>query len=559
MGRRALGPVALLALAGLVWLARGGGSEAPALPRPPVSEARGGGLEPGPSAGPELGPTEIPDDGAGAPGRTPAPASPTFPSPTPEASGSPRPSFVLRLELVGPDRAALAAPGARARLQGDGGSDVELGPSIENGTVIEGAIEPGNWSLVVEAEGFRHIPERLALDAQAFEEEDGRAVFRHRATLWPAGWIPVVVRTPDGRPFVALAEDAGHEPKRFYWQAFEVRTARDSFSFAAPADPEPVATFRPAPGYQVVEIAPGVAGSLQELAPRPWYAGLWVHGVFQAEQLVAPDAQEVVFELGRAALEARLARVRLRVRERDSGRPVLDARATLKADTSAHRRKDLSDVGSDEAGRIVFERVLPGEHELSVQRGDNLLQRRLTVAPGEDLDLGELVLGLEAGIPLVVVDAEGRGTRAFVEIAPYEPGADVGRLYPPNLHRTTDGQGRYVLPVPDRVSIVRARPILDPRGHAEVGTPNAILDPTRLPPEVRLVAQTPVAVRFEPRLPLGAGEELAVEDHLGLVIARVAERETEVALVPGTYRVRRGSEAATVEVIVTAETRVVRP
>ena len=557
MGRRALGLLALLALAALLWVARGGGSEAPALPRPLASEARRAGLEPGPIAGPALGVPAIPDAGPEAPGRTAARVSPPSSPVTPEPRSA-RPAFVLRLELVRPDRTALAAPGARARLRGDGGSGVELGPSSENGTVIEGAVEPGIWSLEVEAEGFRHIPELLALDAQRFEAEDGRAVFRHRATLWPAGWIPVVVRTPDGRPFIALAEEAGQEPKRFFWQAFEVRTARESVSTAEPTDPEPVATFRPAPGYQVVEIADGIAGSLQELAPRPWYAGLWVHGVFLADQLVGPDAQEVVFELDRTALEGRLARVRLAVRERDADRPVLDARATLKADTSAHRRRDLSDVASDPDGGIVFERVVPGDHQLTVQRGDNLLQRRLTVAPGEDVDLGLVQLGCEPGVPLLVVDGEGRGRMAFVEIAPYERGMEVDELYPPSLHRVTDGQGRYVLPVPDRVSIVRARPFTDPRQHPPLGTRNVLLDPDLLPPEIRLVAEPPVSVRFEPSLPLRADEQLSIEDDLGLLIARVGRGGGDVELVPGPYRVRRGTEATTVEVAVRADTRVVR-
>ena len=76
----------------------------------------------------------------------------------------------------------------------------------------------------------------------------------------------------------------------------------------------------------------------------------------------------MAFELDLADLDERLARVTARVVDRDSGAGVPEARATLKADTSAHRRNDLQDASPDAEGRLSFTRVIPGKHELTTDK-----------------------------------------------------------------------------------------------------------------------------------------------------------------------------------------------
>jgi hypothetical protein len=295
-------------------------------------------------------------------------------------------------------------------------------------------------------------------------------------------------------------------------------------------------------------VSEGVAGALELFAPPPLEVGLWVHGAFLDAATLAPGDEEVVFTLSRAELHARLATVDLRLVECERGAPVTGARVTLKAATSAHRRGGLSDDAPDDDGRVRLERVVPGRHELFVEREGHAVQRWLELVAGEERALGDVPIGAGPALPVRVVDEAGRPVLAVLEIAPYERGRSVDELYHPNLSRTTDEDGRGELPVPDRESIVRARDLTvrslrAPGGlGAPVSSGNVLLAPGALPAELVLVSRPRAQVRLEPRAPWVAGDRLLYVDELGLVVIVVASEgaeELEAELVAGANDVER--------------------
>ena len=543
-----LAVVFLLAAWGLSQL--GGSSDmTPLEVEPPVEEA----LVPGDTTLPEAArpdSTEERGTTTNADGRREVSSTPQG-EPT-EESATREVGFVAH--LVGPDGKGLDVVATSAVFSDEDG-ELVASAHCEAGRVSFPKVTPGRYTLSVTCEDHTHRPEVVEL-----ANEEGARVWtridrsepRPEVVLWPAGWLPVVVETSDGRPFRTLAEDLDWHPKRMFVGAFEVRVSRElALAGQLPSETGPeLASWRPAPGYQNVELPGSVAGSVQLLAEPPLWAGLWVHGVPARATTIHAGDTELYFTIDQADLDAALATVRFRLVDKDTGAPVREAETTLKADTSAHRRKDLSNQPPGEDGQYVFERVVPGQHELTVLRGANLVQRRIALAPGQDLDLGDLPIGSEPGIPMRVVDASGQPVRAWVEIAPLERGRYVGDLFPPNLFRQTEDDGTYLLPVPETLSAVRVRPLWprrSGRGSAEVGSANYRLDPGAPPAELVVLAVERLQVRVVSRTPWVAGQRLTLEDEHGLVVS-VGGGESNgpptFEAVPGDYRVRRFDGAA---------------
>jgi hypothetical protein len=539
--------VLVLAIAGLLWLGFTGSSEVdPVSPQREVAAAPATGdpdlQAPAPDRAPseravaeaELGPAEV------------------LAAEVLELAGT----YYLGLRFMLPDRTDVRLYDVTAHLTNeDGRSWTFTAP----GPVHELSCELGFgvYRLAVEAAGHRHVPETLDLSsAQRFQDGDPVQGFLERVYVWSEDRIPIVLRTRDGRPFHAIAADLGYEPKRFFVDAFGIVASHDPIDPHAPLPDAPHATgeselarFLPPKGWQNVRIADDVIGSLEMLEARPFWVGLWIHGEhFESRFLEATDT-ELVFEIDLADLDRRFASVSVRLVDRDSGAPVTrDAKATLKANTSAHRRNDLNEVTPDASGDLLFERVVPGQHELAITRGSNFVQRQLDVRPGEHLNLGDVSIGLDEPLILRVVDANGEPAAAVIEMAPYERGGSVDALYHPSLHRRTNGDGVYELPVPDRRSILRARPMFlrgtGFRGDYTIGTRNVLVDPSNLPDELELVVQFPVEMTLEPETPWIDGHLLTIEDEaLELIVATVVDLGRRLDLVPGRYLVRRRDAA----------------
>ena len=511
-----------------------------------------------------------------APGaRTPDPA-PRRPADEPVAAAPPGVVDLL-LRFVRPDQQALAPPSVRIELDGPGAERRAVAVAGAQAARVEG-LAVGRWTVRADAPGFWHREQRFDLapggDADprraARLERAGRTpptsdTVEERLILWPDRWIAIVVLTPDGRPFRSIADDLGWEPKRLFSESFASappaapsdaprpasRTVFEARARATPPDgaswrgsPEDVARFRPPPGYQSWQLGDGVLGSLELSDDPPLWVGLAYLGVPVGWELLAPGEREVVFVLEAAALDERLARVALRVVDAASGRPVEGARVTLRADTSAHRRRDLEDVLTGPDGRAVLARAMPGGHELSVAKGASLAQEHVVLAPGEARDVGDVALASGEPIPLRVVDASGAPVAAaYVELGRYEPGARVAALYPQMLRYASGDDGTFALPRPPARSIVRAS-IDGGRSNGRVRsdqqTANALVEAdARSDEPIVLVLRDAVGVRFE----TAAGSAATVEaaDEIGVVVdwaKPAADGKARLELLPGRYRAR---------------------
>jgi len=514
------------------------------------------------------GPAHVPVAIAEAP-----PPSAPAPSASTQASAStsaeaPEPRYPLALELVRGDHQRVRVPWIEVELarRSDGARVVLRGSDT---FVLTGEIPLGTWELHARAPEYSHLPAVAhfeSTDRLEHTSDIGPPAFCGDVYLYPRDWVPIVLRTPDGRAFTELATDRGLEPKRYFVDAFAVGCSYDADGEVPNVAPEePLARFHEPHGYQNVELPGGAIGSLEILRPRPFWVRLRVHGVDLDRRFLDVGDTVLGFELDRAALSERFAEVRLRLVDLVSGEPVREAAAELKANTSAHRRHDLEHVPPDDVGRIRFRDVIPGAHDLLIARGANLVQRKLELAPGEPLDLGDLPISDAPGILLKVVDGEGRPVKAFVEIAPWERGRWVDELYHPSLFRSTSELGSYVLPLPDRVSILRVRQVRLHFTHPEtilgevdvsplLATRNVRIDPAFPPPELELVAERTVDVWFEPTTPWIEGHQLTVDDEtVGLTVARITDPAKRVDLVPGPYVVRRWSgktELGAIDVVV---------
>ena len=192
------------------------GTEAPlvpgdtSLPEPTRSEAieEGvGGLDAGRR---EAEPVEGPGDGAGS-----------------VASETAVVGFVGR--LVDPNDGALEVVATSATLSDEDG-EVVARARCEPGRLDFPAVPSGRYTLAVTCADYSHRPEALEfapLEPGARMTRLQGGSLEEDVTLWPDGWLPVVIETPDGEPFRTLAEDLGWEPKRLFVHAFEVRVSRE--------------------------------------------------------------------------------------------------------------------------------------------------------------------------------------------------------------------------------------------------------------------------------------------------------------------------------------------
>jgi hypothetical protein len=518
-------------LAGLVWIVRAAPDD-----RPRIELAT-------PEAAPRrdlvrvIAPAE--ESSARAPSIEPPQSTPAATKEPPASTAADARTFELVGLFVRPDRKALELDSASVELcsaSGERRREVVLHAT----SVRIAGLAPGRWTVDVEAPGHTHRRQTLDL-----APEKGATAVEERLVLWPERWIAVIARTSDGRPFAALAEDLGVEPKRLFVGAFELRVRSDPPDEQAwDGKPETLATFHPPPTYQAWELpGGGVLGSLELHADPPMWVGLRVHGMPLEWKRLAPADREIVFVLDLPELERTFARLSLRVVDAQSGRPIAGAKVTVRADTSAHRRKDLENVETGADGRVEIARVIPGGHELSVTDGKAIAQDHFVLAAGEARDLGDVALARGEPIPLLVEDENGKPLRAFVEVGRFVEGGRVSELYPQMLRYHTDEQGRFAIPRPSATSIVRAS-VEGSRSNGRVPQ-----DPYSANVLVAVDAPASKTIVLVLRLPLGTrfethAKELAtieIEDELGIVVdwtkadaEGIARRE----LLPGRYRAR---------------------
>ncbi|MEW6071675.1 MAG: carboxypeptidase-like regulatory domain-containing protein [Planctomycetota bacterium] len=474
----------------------------------------------------------------------PAPVDPA-PAGTPAAAPA---TIGFRGRFVRADRVPLEAVDATVVLAGADGRPHEVEVRAAAEARIDG-LPPGVYTAHVTAAGYHHRAQVFDLSSPADlvfplgGDPAAELCVEERLYLWPARWIAVVVLTPDGRPFGALATDLGWEPRQLFVGAFDARARLDPPGPDAwsHADAATFATWRRPAGHQAWGLPGSCVGSLELREDPPLWVGLQVLGVPLGWELVPPEAVEATFRLDGAAIAARLARFAVRVVDAAGGAPLSGALVTLRPHVSALRRAELVDVPAPADGRVVLERLVPGEYELSITHAGAIHQDRLVLGPGENRNLGAIPLAAGAPFLVRVLDADGDPAGAWIEIGPYRTGAAADALYPPMLSRVTDARGEHWLPRPTGRSIVRAT-VFAARGHypTDVRSANVLVDPAALPAgPLEITVHAPIAVVFETGHP--AGRRIEIADALELLVASPAvpeAAEVQVELAPGRYRAR---------------------
>ncbi len=533
----------LLVIAGLasLWIARRGSQAAPNLPARAASER----------AALTAHSQAVEDEQGASPSRSALqPVAPVTGAVETGAPPKARPEQItLTLRFIGPDRGPLLPRRVRATLTDPAGG-VRTAAAENAGSLHFEDLAAQRYVANVDAPGFTHRAQELELYGRSVPEEG----LVEDVVLWPEAWIPIVVQTRDGQPLHALADALGIEPRRLFVDAFSAHAYPESFDEGeeAPGAPAP-AEFHKPPVYQQWQLCESVVGALFLREPAPMWVRLELHGQPVGMQHLEPGQTELVFRISPAEHEASLARLRLRVLDAQTQAPVAGARATLRADTSAHRRADQEGVPTRDDGTLEFVRVVPGRYELTVQRGEAQYQERLELAPGDRRDLGDVRLGLGARLGVRVVDEHGDPLLAYIEVGPCEPGKNVKDLYPPMLHELTNEGGRGQLALPARVSIVRAQR-MDPENMHPTGqfSANVRLDPEHPPAgELLLVIgeQAHVVIRCE----LAEARALKVRDALGLVVfeeridaPRWNSGQRTLQLAGGNYRFELSDEAGAI-------------
>jgi hypothetical protein len=503
-------------------------------------------------------------------------AEPT-PNPAPAASAA-RDGVTLIANFVRPDFKELEVAHATVELRDSRGAVRSV--TVEHKSFARfSSLAPDVYVAHVAASELEHREETLDLGhaSKAKKGHEGEIVVERRIVLWPADWVAVLVETTDGRALSALAADLESTPARLFAKAFQMRTQLDppaaidaqgvaserglsrqatastlsnaSVDAMRPDASRPEATlarYHPSQESQRWELPKSCVGALELVHPPPMWVALDLFGEPLGWELLGSSTHEVAFRIDRAAFENRFARVTVRVVDPENHAAVANALVTLRADTSAFRRPDITNVPSGSDGRVEFSNVVPGRYELSIARGDSQFQQMIQLERGERRDLGDIALGEAGAFEVVVLDATGVPTSAFVEIGPYEKGARSGDLYPQMMRHQADERGRERLPMPSGRAIVRAaieigrsndaRSVQEIRG---VRSANVLLDPRALPAlPLRLTLQTPVKVHLATSRSDVA--RIEVLDELDLVVARSVheDKKLDAELVPGRYRAR---------------------
>ncbi len=468
--------------------------------------------------------------------------------PEPPEVASSKATYEVRFSLERPDRAPIVVPQADIEVVLSDGTQRHA--TATSGSRTSMRLPSGPCTVRVHADGFVHHVQLVLVESDRRErghpDDDPQD---ERLVLWAVGkeWVAVVVQTNDGRPFRTLAEDLGLEPKRFFYQSFDMRVQLSPPGQGVPFEPargpEHVATFHRPPEYKSFEFASGVAGQLELEHDPPMWAQLLLFGAPLGVEVIHPGDREVVFHLDQAAFDSCCSRVKLRVLDAHTHAPITDAKVTLRADTAPHRRTDQENVRPEWDGSVEFPRVMPGKYELTVTHGDDLDQRRIELVAKQVLEVGDVLLEQRGHLDLLVVDEGDHPASAWIEIAPFEPGKRVDELYPPMLHRQSGTDGKYRLPLPTKRSIVRARI----EGGTSNGQPaqgarsaNLLIDPDKLPPQPwKIVLRDPVSTSFQ--VGLRDVTTVEVQDELGIVDTWPhfdAQGKATCDLVPGRHKAR---------------------
>lgn len=274
-----------------------------------------------------------------------------------------------------------------------------------------------------------------------------------------------------------------------------------------------------------------VLGLLTLPPGQPVHVALILRQSVIAQQLVAADQPEVTFTLPIEALQAKLARVRVRVVD-PQGLPVAKANVACNDGQTGGGGKP-----TDEEGRVVLENLVPGRLDLMIRsRLANGPPVQILVPPGADLDLGDVVLPPPTPVEMQIANLTGSGSLRIHLLDPLRPDWTAGQM-----HFSIEGAGvrKYDF-FPGRYAVLAT---------GAEGVAMTVIDLRTVPPgplgfELRRGAELRIETNFGAVM---AEYELASAD--GVIVRRREVRSAAsevVELPPGRYAVRITDQSGTV-------------
>lgn len=169
-------------------------------------------------------------------------------------------------------------------------------------------------------------------------------------------------------------------------------------------------------GPRVEKLPPDCIGLLFVECGLPAYVSLVLHGVVLETKRVELDQDEVSFVSSTESVLARLATIRLRVVEAESGLPIARARVLLRGGSYADQG-----VATDPRGLATIEHREPGNFELHVRAaGYESSSQSINALPGESTELGTLALERELTVEGRVFDSEDHPLAASLAVGVFD-------------------------------------------------------------------------------------------------------------------------------------------
>lgn len=399
---------------------------------------------------------------------------------------------------------------------------------VSRGRFAIAGLSPGRWQLRCESRGCRLLQLDVVLDHEPVQRRD--------LALSRAVVLPVFVRTSQDQ---RLQTEVG---KLGIWQSLQViATERELRSDLAPTENSSVGDLGVGRHRRSADLNQrndpnGDDGVLELDRDPPVFASLLLRHVLLASQRIEPGQRELRFVVDLEAATAKLAKVRLRVVDA-AGQPVAKAGIELSTAQGGGSHKSTAADGT-----ATLEHVLPGlcYFQIGASKTENFASH-LTLAPGADLDLGDVVLRAAAHLQGRVVDENGQGVSCSLQWTALDLWQPPHPLQD-RRNAAADGDGKFELwgTGAGRRYLVRAK-TQGQRGALGTRVGFAHLDasatPAAEPPTIVLHAATMLQLRVrEPGLTTFA---VVVRDRDERPIdVRVIEprwRESSVLLPPGEY------------------------
>lgn len=354
----------------------------------------------------------------------------------------------------------------------------------DRGNYALSGVPPGQWRFYVGASGYRRIDEDLRVDAEP-------AAQRRDFTLEPAVELKITAFTPEGAPLADAMRDRelGH---RVMLSA--VATAGPPAGFA-PTDNNMLhlglGRFAPSRWSRESEDAvPGLVGTMELQVDPPVYVSLMLRHVVLASEPVAAGQERMEFRVAVDAVSDCLGSVRVQVVDGETGNPLPGARVSV-----SDAQSGGGGTPTDEQGTVTIEDVPPGIMDLHVSAKDRAgVSRHFRIAPGEDLDLGTIVLEPALKVSGLVLGPDGKPVQADIRWD------DLEHHLPPmplinNRSTRSNAEGEFSL-----WNVGPSRFALHVRADELVA--HALVDATKGPPE-------DLEVRLQPGVPVKVVKDIA--------------------------------------------------